>query len=217
MDGFARLQEIENLGRAEMAPFDLPAETARGGVDALLRLRRPARAVVGGDRRHPRDGAVLDERPHVLDPLVQTPVQPHRPRRIEQRADGVDQAGDARLGKRRISAEVPLVLALHHGDGQLAVVGRLEVQRVDAEVVPAVDDAVQRVLVGEVERRPGDEEQEGDSAFPVLVAAGPRFDAKGVPVHLDEAGHLLIDDLRRERRHPSSRFSTAAISASGKP
>ena len=43
---------------------------------------------------------------------------------------------------------------------KLAIVWWLEVQSIDSKIVAAVDNAVERLFVGEIERRSGDEEQE---------------------------------------------------------
>ena len=80
----------------------------------------------------------------------------------------------------------------------LPIFRRFEIQRIDPEVVAPVDDAVQRLLVGQVECGLGDEEQEGDRAYPVFVGARSQLVGEGWRVSLDDAGDLLVDDLRSE-------------------
>ena len=205
VDRLPCLQQSEELIGADVAPFHLLSEVPRSIVDTLLPLRRPASSVVRGDRGNARNRAVPDERTHVFDSLVQTSVQPHRPRGVEECAGGVDHAGDAVLRKRRDAAEIRLVFSLYQGDMHLAVVGRLEVQGIDSEIVAPVDDAVKRLRVGQVECGPGDEEQECDRTSPGFVGSQPQLVVESVRLSLNDSGHLLVDDLRGKRHRSHCR------------
>ena len=143
-----------------MTPLDLPAEFPGGTIDPLLCFPCPADSVVGGHRGHLRNRASRHKRPYVLDPLFQSLVQGYRFCRVEKSADGVDHPGDTIFGECGIAAEIHPVLALHQSDVKLAVAGWLEVQRIDSEIVAAIDNPVERLLVLQIEGRSDEENQE---------------------------------------------------------
>ena len=82
---------------------------------------------------------------------------------------------------------------------QFAVVRRFEVQRIDPEIVPSVHNAVERLVIREVKRCFRDKEEERYRAFPLLVGAGTKRIAQSIGALLDNAGHLLVNNLRSER------------------
>ena len=86
------------------------------------------------------------------------------------------------------------------GDVKIPIDRRFKVERIDPEIVAASDNPVECLLVGEVERRFRDEKQRMlSNAFSVRRCTQPKLVGEGVRVFLDDAGYLLVNDLRGER------------------
>ena len=171
--------------------------------------------MLAGTANYARYGAFLDERPNLFDPLIQTRVQPDRSRRVEQSADGVDQACDAVLRERRGSSEVRPVLALHQIDVDLTILGSVAVERIHAEVVASIDDSIERLLVGEVERRLRDQENERYRPSPVLLIARAQLVVESIRLFFDDSRHSLVDDLCGDRHYLRSPALSVRIVRAG--
>jgi len=87
-----------------------------------------------------------------------------------------------------------LVLALEHGDGELAVHDGRHVERVDAEVPAPLGEGVERVVVRHVEHGLHAQQHEGHGARLAGVdrLPEPKLDLPLEPI--GEAANMLIDD-----------------------
>ena len=182
-----------------MLPLHLLAEISARGVDALLRFIRPLAPIVRRKRHHPRDSTLDHERPNFLDALAQPPVEREFAAGVEQGAHRIDHLGDTVCRKLGNTIESLAILALNHGNSQLAIHRLFEMQRVDAEIAAAFDDAIQGFFI--VQTKHGFQDEQHERRRPPLVLIPPQRElvGEGVMVPLDKAGDLLIDDLCRER------------------
>ena len=84
-----------------------------------------------------------------------------------------------------------------------------KVERIDAEVVAAVDNAIEHIVVGQVtvgqieEHGPGDQERECRGSLPLRTAPSPSSAAKASACLSTIPVDPLVDDLRREGSHPN--------------
>lgn len=150
-----------------MAPLDLGSEIGLCTANSVVCFGLPTQTIVcrdGSDMRYrtsPYEGA------DVLHALSQAVIQADLRCRSEECADRVDQSCDSVLREPGQSIETLAVFPLHQDDGKLAVLGRVEVDRVDPEVLGAVDDSVECLVVGKAESGFRHEKKKRGGALPI--------------------------------------------------